>query len=111
WLRRSLNSIYTNLFSKMVTPKKQELIASPFRFDGDQQKAEYHFISGLTQVFKNIYSQHNHQYPVTIFYAFKQTEKEGNAEENNLLIASTGWETMLDSLTCLSAKLVCRIGC
>ena len=37
-------------------------------------------------------------YPLTIYYAFKQTETESNEEKGNLAISSTGWETMLEGL-------------
>src|SRR5438067_4649292 len=44
-------------------------------------------------------SQHP-DYPLTVYYAFKQSEtvdeKDGNSINN--LIASTGWETMLEGL-------------
>jgi putative DNA methylase len=37
WLRRSIGSIYRELFSTLLTPKKQELVADPHRFDGAAQ--------------------------------------------------------------------------
>ena len=37
WLRRSLSSAYPELFSTLLVPKKQELVATPFRFDGSRQ--------------------------------------------------------------------------
>jgi putative DNA methylase len=40
WLRRSLNNIYPDLFSTMLVPKAQELIATPYRFGGSKQKAQ-----------------------------------------------------------------------
>jgi len=38
----------------------------------------------------------NPEYPLTIFYAFKQAEDETG--EESLGIASTGWKTMLEGL-------------
>jgi putative DNA methylase len=38
----------------------------------------------------------NDQYPLTVFYAFKQSESE--EEDEGASVASTGWETMLEGL-------------
>ncbi len=67
WLRHSLGKIYPNLFSTMLTPKSSELIASPFRFDGDKKKAEEHFLNGLSDAFKLIKKNSRPDFPVTIF--------------------------------------------
>jgi putative DNA methylase len=93
WLRHSLNKIYPYLFATVLVPKKTELIASPFRFGGSKEEANQFFESGLQKVFTNLYMAGNHQYPITIFYAFKQSEVKENDER-----VSTGWETMLDGL-------------
>ncbi|OOK66078.1 hypothetical protein BZL29_7681 [Mycobacterium kansasii] len=34
WLRRSLRSIYPELFQTMLVPKAQELVANPYRHGG-----------------------------------------------------------------------------
>ena len=94
WLRRSLRKIYPDLFNLMLAPKVDELVATPFRFDGDKAKAEKHFLTGLGKAF-HLMRKHVHlDYPMIVFYAFKQSEtdkKEGGT-------ASTGWETMLEGL-------------
>ena len=74
WLRRSLTNIWPEIFSTMLTPKSGELVATPFKFHGDRKKAEVFFEDGLRQVFKNFRSFGTTDYPVTVFYAFKQTE-------------------------------------
>src|SRR5207302_1070430 len=42
------------------------------------------------------------EYPLTVYYAFKQAETELNNEEKgtkvSAVVASTGWETMLEGL-------------
>src|SRR5579875_3127287 len=43
WLRRSVGQIYPNLFSTLLVPKVNELVASPYRFDGDKDKAQKFF--------------------------------------------------------------------
>ena len=99
WLRHSLIDSYPDLFKTVLVPKSQELIASPFRFDGDRAKANTFFENGLTKVFANINRIQNDDYPLTVFYAFKQSEMDSDepGEQTNA-VASTGWETMLEGL-------------
>jgi putative DNA methylase len=92
WLRRSLGGSYPDLFSTLLTPKSQELVASPYRFDGDRGRAEQFFEHGLGQAFEHIHATHRPDFPLTLFYAFKQAESMDGA------IASTGWDTMLTAL-------------
>ena len=92
WLRRSLRPIYPDLFSTMLTPKAAELVADPFRADGDKEKAERLFEEGFERAFTKLRQVAHPEYPLTVFYAFKQ------AEENEGGVASTGWETMLTGL-------------
>ncbi len=42
----------------------------------------------------------NPEYPLTVYYAFKQAETEDDEDDNeaNSAVASTGWETMLEGL-------------
>ena len=94
WLRRSLRRIYPDLFNLMLVPKTEELIATRFRFDGDKVKAERHFLTGLGKAFQLMRIRSHPDYPMTVYYAFKQSEvdkKDGG-------VASTGWETMLEGL-------------
>lgn len=92
WLRHSLRNIYPELFATLAVPKTEELIASPYR-RGDKQKAEQFFLDGMTQAIGRLAEQANAAFPVTIYYAFKQSETatvEGTS--------STGWETFLDAV-------------
>lgn len=97
WLRRSLGSFYPQLFSTLLVPKSQELTASPYRHDGDKERAKAFFETGLGEVFNRLGAMQDTRCPLTIYYAFKQSEDE---EES---VASTGWETMLEAV--LSAGL------
>jgi putative DNA methylase len=47
WMRLSLRSIYPDIFSTLLVPKTQELVAEPYRFAGDRQAANRHFEDGL----------------------------------------------------------------
>lgn len=91
WMRQSLRSVYPDLFSVLATPKQEELIAQPYR-QGGKEAAEQFFLKGMTKAVGNIAAQTQSDYPVTIYYAFRQSEieKEG--------ISSTGWATFIQSI-------------
>jgi len=85
----------------MLVPKKEELIATPFRFDGDSGKAKVFFEEGLSQVFSKVRLLQDQRFPLTIFYAFKQSEEEVDDAEDEAETTSrtsSGWETILQSL-------------
>lgn len=92
WLRRSLRSISPGLFGTMAVPKVEELIASPYRH-GSKEKAEVFFLVGMTNAMQRLAEQSHPAFPVTIYYAFKQSESKSDAGT-----ASTGWETFLDAV-------------
>lgn len=92
WLRRSLRSIYPDVTGTMLTPKSEELVATPHRFSGSKLKAEEHFERGFVRAFTRIRENQVPDVPITVFYAFKQ------AESDDAGTASTGWETMLNGL-------------
>lgn len=100
WLRRALIGVYPDLFQTMLTPKAQELIASPYRFDGSKEKAQRFFEDGLGKAFSNMRAAQHPDYPLTVFYAFKQAETDENDDEEagGGAVASNGWETMLEGL-------------
>jgi len=92
WLRRSLKPIFPDLFSTLAVPKTEELVATPYRH-GSKEKAEDFFLSGMTQAMHRLSEQAHIAFPVTIYYAFKQTESTSGE-----VAASTGWETFLNAV-------------
>lgn len=98
WLRRSVGRIYPEIFSTLLVPKAQELVANPYRFEGDRDKARAFFETGLGQAFNRIREKANPDYPLTVYYAFKQSEEEEEDSGDDEVVASTGWETMLNGL-------------
>ena len=100
WLRRSLQHVYPHLFSTLVTPKSDELIATSYRHDGSKAQATQFFETGLRKVFSRMRVQGLPEFPSTIYYAFKQSETEEDDEDadGSSETASTGWETMLQGL-------------
>ncbi|MDY0062435.1 MAG: hypothetical protein RBU45_21660, partial [Myxococcota bacterium] len=92
WLRRSLRYTFPSLFRTLAVPKSEELIASSYRH-GTKDKAEKFFLDGMTDVMSHLAAQSNRHSPVTIYYAFKQSENQSSVG-----ISSTGWETFLDAV-------------
>lgn len=99
WLRKSLLSYYPNLMKTILVPKSEELVASPYKFKGNKEEAKRFFENGLFLAFKNILKAANNEFPITIYYAFKQNDNEASIEnEKQFLLSSTGWESMLQGL-------------
>ena len=92
WLRRTIGDVFPDLFSTLAVPKAEELVATPYRH-GSKEKAEAFFLNGMTLAMQRLAGQTHPGSPVTIYYAFKQSEGK-----NDLGTASTGWETFLDAV-------------
>lgn len=92
WLRRLLSDIYPDLFTTLLTPKANELIADSDRA-GSEEKAKSFFEQGMIQTFSHFREVSSPDYPLTVYYAYKQQEKKGADNE-----ASTGWETILNGI-------------
>lgn len=92
WLRKVLRPVFGDLFSTIAVPKAEELVATPDRHGG-REKAEAFFLRGMTQAMHRLAEQTHPSFPVTIYYAFKQSESAGDAGTS-----STGWETFLDAV-------------
>ena len=92
WLRRSLKPVFPNIFTTLAVPKAEELVATPYRHGG-REAAESFFLNGMTKAIRRLAEQSHPGFPVTIYYAFKQSERKGDAG-----VASTGWETFLDAV-------------
>ncbi len=96
WMRQALKVTYPKLFRTMLVPKAEELIATPYRFDGSVEKARDFFEDGMLNTCRQIYQYAREDVPVTIYYAYKQSESD--EEEAQTQTASTGWETMLSAI-------------
>jgi putative DNA methylase len=92
WLRRSLRPVFPDLFATLAVPKAEELVAFAYRHNG-KAGAEAFFLDGMTQAMHRLAEQAHSAFPVTIYYAFKQSESD--AIDGT---ASTGWETFLDAV-------------
>jgi len=91
WLRRSLRPVFPDLLSTIAVPKAEELVATPSRH-GSKANAEEFFLDGMTQAMHNLAANAHPAAPITIYYAFKQSDTAGDGT------TSTGWETFLGAV-------------
>ena len=92
WLRRSLRHVFPDIFTTLAVPKAEELVAMPHRHKNGEI-AESFFLNGMTEAMRRLVKQAHSNFPTTIYYAFKQSERKGKADT-----PSTGWETFLDAV-------------
>lgn len=92
WLRRILSNTLPSLYATISSPKGEELIAAPYRHGG-VSGAEAFFLEGMTAAMHNIAEQAHPAFPVTIYYAFKQSET--GLDEST---SSAGWVTFLGAV-------------
>lgn len=97
WMRASLKNIIPKFFTTMLVPKKEELIADPYRFPSSKmtnsrEQAKKFFETGMRHVCSLIHQYTRDDIPTTIYYAFKQKEATDTG------VSSSGWETMLEAI-------------
>lgn len=92
WLRHMLRDAFPDILSTIAVPKEEELIAAPHRHGGTEN-AEKFFLNGMTDAMSRLSAQAHPGAPVTIYYAYKQSESERGAGTS-----STGWETFLEAV-------------
>lgn len=92
WIRKGLKSVFPETLSTLAVPKSEELVATPYRH-GSKEAAEEFFLSGMKQAMHNLAENSHPSFPVTIYYAFKQSETTGESGTSN-----TGWETFLQAV-------------
>ena len=92
WLRRSLRTVFPDIFATLSVPKAEELVATPYRH-GSKEKAETFFLNGMTLAIQRLVAQSHPASPVTIYYAFKQSETKSESG-----VVNTGWATFLDAV-------------
>lgn len=91
WLRRHLRETFPDLMATLAVPKAEELVATPYRHGG-RERAEQFFLEGMKLAVSNMVAQSAPSYPTAIYYAFKQSEIEGEG------IVSTGWATFIQAV-------------
>lgn len=91
WLRQSLSEVLPESFQTLLVPKTEELVANPFRHAGSEG-AKTFFEQGFREVFRRARSSASADFPITVYYAFKQSESSDDGA------SSSGWETLLDGM-------------
>jgi putative DNA methylase len=99
WLRRSLRATFPELLSTISVPKSEELVAVSYRHGG-KAAAERFFLSGMTRAMERLANQAHPAVPVTIYYAFKQSDTDAESGTS-----STGWETFLEAVNTAGFQL------
>lgn len=86
--RVCLKTDFPDLFSTISTPKSSEIVANVHRFNGNKSAAGNNFRNRLKLAIENIVTYAHDEYPMTIYYAYKQKsfEKDSNY---------TAWESIL----------------
>ena len=99
WLRRTLFPVFPSLFATIAVPKAEELVATPYRH-GSKQAAESFFLSGMTMAMTRLAELGHPSSPITIYYAFKQSETKGTKGT-----LSPGWVTFLGAVNTSGLQL------
>ena len=95
WFRPLLREVYPELFAGILTPKQEELVASP-RFEEPAQRFE----RVLAKTLNIMREQCSEEFPSSILYAYKQQERKREGQ------VSTGWETMLGAVVSAGFRIV-----
>ena len=91
WLRKGLASSYPDLFSTMLVPKQEELVAD-YKRHGGKDEADNFFLDGMTTVMRHMATQGRPDVPAAIYYAFRQ----GEVDESGFSVK--GWATFLQAI-------------
>ncbi len=105
WLRESMRDIDPETFATISCPKAEELIMARDRHNGDKNKAKQFFEDGLTQALHHLRSISDPALPLSIYYAYNDTE-ESDDEGGNKEVGSSGWETILQSIVDAGLQIV-----
>ncbi len=90
WLRPNIGSFWPDLFRRLLTPKEDELVATPHRHGGSKKAYEF-FMDGMRTALTNVARATNCN-PISIFYAFKQSDKSSEGT------SSAGWASFLQAI-------------
>ncbi|RAP35281.1 hypothetical protein B1207_12980 [Legionella quinlivanii] len=89
--RKALSGLYPDIYGTLAVPKNSELTALKYRH-GSKEAANDFFEQGMSKAIKNLADLGNPVFPVTIYYAFKQSDTLENGT------VSSGWETFLSAV-------------
>ena len=77
WLRRSLRPVFPDLSPRSPCPRPRNWSPRPTA-TAARRRREAFFLDGMTQAMHRLAEQAHPAFPVTIYYAFKQSESDGD---------------------------------
>lgn len=99
WLRRAMSNVHSDIFGTLLVPKAGDLTRNLGRSDVPRKVANAEFLERLYRAFENIRSCASDDVPVTIYYAFKQSDSGvASPEEATADTSANGWDILLDGL-------------
>lgn len=101
WHRRALREVLPDLYATIATPKKEELVALPWRHGSDREAAAAYFVEGFTEVFEHLSAAQHPDLPMLIVYAFREQRSDGAAG-----LASPGWAAILEAVIASGMSIV-----
>ena len=91
WQRQTLKGTWPDLFRRVLVPKDEELVATPYRHGG-AEAADQFFMDGMARALRKMHRSGRDDFPITVYYAFKQAEVEDEG------LTSPGWATFLQAV-------------
>ena len=91
WLKYGLEDVLPEWFSSELTPKKEELTAFLYRWNGDRQQANVFYEEGVRLALKNLYESASDEFPSTVSYFYN-----GNSGKENGTL--TEWEAFITAV-------------
>ena len=90
WLKYGLGDLYPDYFQPEVTPKKEELTAFSYRWNGDRLQANAFYAEGMSLAMKNLYESVIEDYPSTVAFQYKgnDAKADGSISEWESFVAS-----------------------
>ena len=89
WLRRSLKPVFPDSSPRLPCPRPKNWLPL-LTATAARRRPRTFFLDGMTQAMHRLAEQAHPAFPVTIYYAFKQAESDGDDGTTN-----TGWDTFL----------------
>src|SRR5208282_837256 len=90
-LKQALGDVWPDVFRRLMTPKAEELVATPYRHGG-KTEAEKSFMTGMGEALTAMRKAATDEEPLTIYYAFKQSEAADDG------VTSAGWASFLQGV-------------
>lgn len=91
WLKKGLEDLYPDYFKTDISPKKEELTAFTYRWNGDRQQANAFYAEGLNIALRNLYESACEDYPSTLAYQYKRNDSKDSS-------VMSEWETFVTAV-------------